>query len=146
MQQKLSEIILEMIKPCHTDNEDPEYIENLIMYAIMAWNIALLPEKEAVESMELALKTHRGSRKQRETLRTMLESFINFKLEKHGSDDRFILEYEYDPSVSPQLIIASTSPEESALPPPVKPETGRNDPCPCGSGKKYKKCCGCNDS
>ena len=20
--------------------------------------------------------------------------------------------------------------------------TGRNDPCPCGSGKKYKKCCG----
>jgi len=23
---------------------------------------------------------------------------------------------------------------------------GRNDPCPCGSGKKYKKCCGMNDS
>ena len=22
------------------------------------------------------------------------------------------------------------------------PEPGRNDPCPCGSGKKYKKCCG----
>ena len=28
---------------------------------------------------------------------------------------------------------------------PVRRETpkiGRNDPCPCGSGKKYKKCCG----
>lgn len=24
-------------------------------------------------------------------------------------------------------------------------KTGRNDPCPCGSGKKYKKCCGIND-
>jgi preprotein translocase subunit SecA len=23
-----------------------------------------------------------------------------------------------------------------------KDEIGRNDPCPCGSGKKYKKCCG----
>lgn len=23
-----------------------------------------------------------------------------------------------------------------------KPEPGRNDLCPCGSGKKYKKCCG----
>jgi preprotein translocase subunit SecA len=23
-------------------------------------------------------------------------------------------------------------------------EVGRNDPCPCGSGKKYKKCCGAN--
>lgn len=24
----------------------------------------------------------------------------------------------------------------------AKPKTKRNDPCPCGSGKKYKKCCG----
>ena len=28
-------------------------------------------------------------------------------------------------------------------PRPVQSEKiGRNDPCPCGSGKKYKKCCG----
>jgi len=24
----------------------------------------------------------------------------------------------------------------------TEPKIGRNDPCPCGSGKKYKKCCG----
>ncbi len=24
----------------------------------------------------------------------------------------------------------------------VSTKVGRNDPCPCGSGKKYKKCCG----
>jgi len=24
----------------------------------------------------------------------------------------------------------------------VGPKTGRNDPCPCGSGKKYKNCHG----
>ena len=24
----------------------------------------------------------------------------------------------------------------------TSPKIGRNDPCPCGSGKKYKKCCG----
>jgi preprotein translocase subunit SecA len=23
-----------------------------------------------------------------------------------------------------------------------QPKVGRNDPCPCGSGKKYKACCG----
>lgn len=23
----------------------------------------------------------------------------------------------------------------------VEPTAGRNDPCPCGSGNKYKKCC-----
>lgn len=30
-------------------------------------------------------------------------------------------------------------------PPPVRsagPKVGRNDPCPCGSGKKFKHCCG----
>lgn len=31
---------------------------------------------------------------------------------------------------------------EKELPVTVPPKTGRNDPCPCGSGKKYKKCCG----
>jgi len=25
---------------------------------------------------------------------------------------------------------------------PEEPKIGRNDPCPCGSGKKFKKCCG----
>jgi preprotein translocase subunit SecA len=33
---------------------------------------------------------------------------------------------------------------EAASAPVVRdaPKVGRNDPCPCGSGKKYKKCCG----
>ena len=30
--------------------------------------------------------------------------------------------------------------------PAVSKKVGRNDPCPCGSGKKYKKCCGINDT
>ena len=24
----------------------------------------------------------------------------------------------------------------------TKPKVGRNNPCPCGSGNKFKKCCG----
>ena len=24
----------------------------------------------------------------------------------------------------------------------IEPKVGRNDPCPCGNGRKYKKCCG----
>ena len=36
-----------------------------------------------------------------------------------------------DQPSSPQKTIQSTH-----------PKVGRNDPCPCGSGKKYKKCCG----
>ena len=34
--------------------------------------------------------------------------------------------------------------EETASAKPSGAKVGRNDPCPCGSGKKYKKCCGKN--
>ena len=27
-----------------------------------------------------------------------------------------------------------------------QPKVGRNDPCPCGSGKKFKKCCGASET
>jgi preprotein translocase subunit SecA len=38
---------------------------------------------------------------------------------------------------------AETSPQGSPkIPVRVGPKVGRNDPCPCNSGKKYKKCCG----
>ena len=30
----------------------------------------------------------------------------------------------------------------SAPQPEKQKKIGRNDPCPCGSGKKYKRCCG----
>lgn len=32
------------------------------------------------------------------------------------------------------------------LMPAISQKTGRNDPCSCGSGKKYKKCCGLGGS
>jgi len=35
---------------------------------------------------------------------------------------------------------AITEPEPRPFTAP--PKVGRNEPCPCGSGKKYKKCCG----
>ena len=42
---------------------------------------------------------------------------------------------------------ASGSDDGSLKKEPVKKgkKIGRNDPCPCGSGKKYKKCCGMNE-
>ena len=39
---------------------------------------------------------------------------------------------------------APASPDIDALPNALRatPKVGRNDPCPCGSGKKFKQCCG----
>jgi len=43
------------------------------------------------------------------------------------------------PDVSPIARLERTLSNESAI---TKESIGRNVPCPCGSGKKYKKCCG----
>jgi uncharacterized protein len=42
----------------------------------------------------------------------------------------------------------ATPDRESNVVPFVRsePKVGRNDPCPCGSGKKFKKCCGSGDN
>jgi SWIM/SEC-C metal-binding protein len=42
----------------------------------------------------------------------------------------------------PEDLAALRRLEKPLKPVKVKETPGRNDPCPCGSGKKYKKCCG----
>jgi len=43
----------------------------------------------------------------------------------------------------PELILNSGDGDEGRQPKRREsPKVGRNDPCPCGSGKKYKQCCG----
>jgi preprotein translocase subunit SecA len=45
-------------------------------------------------------------------------------------------------------ISTNVSDEDTPKKPVVRKSTkiGRNEPCPCGSGKKYKKCCGFNET
>jgi len=45
---------------------------------------------------------------------------------------------------SPEAASAQDSVEPPAEYHRESPKVGRNDSCPCGSGKKYKKCCGAN--
>jgi preprotein translocase subunit SecA len=41
-----------------------------------------------------------------------------------------------------QRLVFNLVDEETVNKPAKVTKIGRNDPCPCGSGKKYKKCCG----
>ena len=43
-----------------------------------------------------------------------------------------------------QTAVSSRSESENQQIRRTSPKIGRNDPCPCGSGKKYKNCCGRN--
>lgn len=51
---------------------------------------------------------------------------------------------EYQSSATPPPDFGIS--EIKAKPVHVAPKVGRNDPCPCGSGKKYKKCCGIHEN
>ena len=55
------------------------------------------------------------------------------------SDDRNLKTSRED-----QVLNQRTSPKEKPQPVHVEKKVGRNDPCPCGSGKKYKNCHGRN--
>jgi preprotein translocase subunit SecA len=40
------------------------------------------------------------------------------------------------------IVTEAAAAMEKAKPVRAGPKVGRNDPCPCGSGKKFKHCCG----
>ena len=48
------------------------------------------------------------------------------------------------PSQGSDMVSEAAAAVEKAKPVRSGPKVGRNDPCPCGSGKKYKQCCGKN--
>jgi preprotein translocase subunit SecA len=52
---------------------------------------------------------------------------------------------DFDENAAPEDLLAPTANPEPAKSQPIvntMPKVGRNDPCPCGSGKKYKQCHG----
>jgi preprotein translocase subunit SecA len=52
---------------------------------------------------------------------------------------------DFNADAAPEELLAPTASGEPSRPQPVVnavPKVGRNDPCPCGSGKKYKQCHG----
>ncbi|MBA3974396.1 MAG: hypothetical protein C0504_09290 [Candidatus Solibacter sp.] len=51
-----------------------------------------------------------------------------------GEDEEHVHEHEFNPALA--------SPQVPPQPLNGAGKTGRNDPCPCGSGRKFKKCCG----
>jgi uncharacterized protein YecA (UPF0149 family) len=46
------------------------------------------------------------------------------------------------PQTRSQPYLFPSVPEPDSTSRSIEPRVGRNEPCPCGSGKKFKKCCG----
>lgn len=82
-------------------------------------------------------------------LSSLLATAVNARL-KTAADMKVAMEHLITfLNETPKWILLGNSSEEIARqeeaarqPYVAQPKVGRNDPCPCGSGKKYKQCCG----
>ena len=70
-----------------------------------------------------------------------------YKNEGFDMFDKMIKEIQYDTvkfclRVNVRRVLVDNSNGPRKIDPSVNPNLNRNGPCPCGSGKKFKHCCG----
>ncbi|WP_018930663.1 SEC-C metal-binding domain-containing protein [Gracilibacillus lacisalsi] len=70
------------------------------------------------------------------------EMFDVMKNEKEFNEKRYCKKLDKLPEYYLQKYAETESDEEIQVPVVNEQKIGRNDPCPYGSGKKFKKCCG----
>ena len=114
-----------------------DHMNKAFSLAQLCWNLALLPEKEREQSLA----------EMRPCLKMNEAEFVDFRqsvllpmIRRH---------YEMFPNMprqeaasDPKATAAPRTPTTATLRAQKYPGTGRNAPCPCNSGKKYKRCCG----
>jgi uncharacterized protein len=103
------------------------------------------------KAMELAPETW-SKLAEDERTKIVIAPFIGFfdlgKLDPHEIPDDIDNRLDEDAALIPRMIlvlrklarIRETGTRRAPL--DRRTKVGRNDPCPCGSGKKYKRCCG----
>ena len=71
------------------------------------------------------------------------QPLVVYKREGHASFQNLLANIRHDVARTIYRVgVAKDAPQKKKEAVPVGKRVGRNDPCPCGSGKKYKHCCG----
>jgi preprotein translocase subunit SecA len=71
------------------------------------------------------------------------EPLVVYKREGHAYFEALLASIRHDVAHNIYHVgLAKEAPQKKREAVPVGKKVGRNDPCPCGSGKKYKHCCG----
>lgn len=102
--------------------------------ALFAYTLAVPAEISRGRARALFRKVDHDAGGLSQTEAELVRWAIDDRLARHGLDAVFAHEDQ-----------EADEPVEIEDEPPASPQAakvGRNDPCPCGSGKKYKKCCG----
>ena len=113
-----------------------EQVQMALNMTQLCWNMALEPEAQRDALLEKVL----AETDVPEDMKGRLRQVIGPMIERHqqmfpgmhqGRGIQGLLEPQ--PRVPPQPVAPPLSGKY--------PGTGRNEPCPCGSGRKYKRCC-----
>ena len=105
-------------------------IETINAQIVRSLSRLSIPIQERTPEQEAALQAQRQ--------REMLAMEAKRRLEM----ERLRMHHEGDVVTGPQRMPDSPRRPQPTQPIVAEKKVGRNDPCPCGSGKKYKNCCG----
>lgn len=149
MDDRLSDFTKEMCRVMEPDDEDPDFTR------FMQLDVKLrLLEKwpEIRKEFDIVREEYPDSYKSVKDYLELLENTSDFNRlrEKLLKDyDRYAVYfqgtppyYEEYPQRQPKTGEVQWDSEENGAYRRQNKKIGRNDPCPCGSGKKYKNCCG----
>ena len=116
----------------------PQELQKAMILGQLFWNLALTPQEKRDEFLA---SMRPGLKMDDEAFAEFKRTLVTPMLQRHQ---------EMFPEMSrtgPMVRSSSVPALEIAQPAPRRPTkkyagTGRNEPCPCGSGVKYKRCCG----
>ncbi len=130
----IAEAIAEYTRPLmeHTDGS-LEQMQKAMAIGQACWNFAIMPAEirdKAIDEMQPALQMNdeEFSEFRRDIIDPMIQRHHEMFPAIHGHPSGRAM-------LSPPAMPTATRQREG-------PKVGRNSPCPCGSGRKYKQCCG----
>lgn len=113
-----------------------EQLQKTMALAQMCWNMALMPEENreaAIERMRYELRYDDEA-----DFAELRDTVILPMIQRHK--DMFPVMHDRAGNANRPFTPEELLPGPGFADSPVM-RAGRNAPCPCGSGKKYKKCC-----
>lgn len=105
--------------------------------------LMLVAPKKIYEQQKLMAELQKARELQRQKLELQKQAELNAA--KQGEQEKEAVQMVLKREQIANPTWTSSDPESNkpkTVRKTVKQKVGRNDPCPCGSGKKYKKCCG----
>ena len=105
--------------------------------------LMLVAPRKIYEQQKLMAELQKARELQRQKLALQKQSELNAAKQAEQEQEAVQMVLKREQIANPTW--TSSDPESSkpkTVRKTVKQKIGRNDPCPCGSGKKYKKCCG----